>query len=81
MRNRAPMTWPAFVASCEAEPEDRMVWERWWERVLRYGIANLERQWKVVRGVWEGIDKDGGGNQRIDWIEIFLKEGFRVLPI
>jgi arginine metabolism regulation protein II len=33
LRRSAPMSWPAFIAACEAAPGDRSLWVAWWERV------------------------------------------------
>jgi arginine metabolism regulation protein II len=36
----APITWPAFIASCEAVDQDRQDWDKWWSRVQRYRMGN-----------------------------------------
>lgn len=65
----APMTWPAFVASCDALGSERDTWREWWERVQCYHIANYSRQWEVVQRVWEARDSERGA-ESADWIDI-----------
>ncbi|TID20921.1 hypothetical protein E6O75_ATG05686 [Venturia nashicola] len=65
----APMTWPAFVASCDALSSKRDIWRHWWERVQCYHIANYSRQWEVVQKVWEARDLETIGKSA-DWIDI-----------
>ena len=72
----APITWPAFVASCCADPSMRKIWDKWWDRVQCYGIGSLKRQYEVVREVWSEVDRGGDG-----WLEILLRENIEVLAL
>lgn len=74
--NRTPMTWPAFVASCEATERD--TWRRWWERVQCYGIANYRRQWDIVQQIWEASDRELFGPS-VDWTNIVRDANIQVL--
>ncbi|KAH8655496.1 fungal-specific transcription factor domain-containing protein [Xylariales sp. PMI_506] len=80
MKKMAPITWPAFIASCEATR--REPWERWWKRVQHYGIANIQIQWRMVQQIWDERDKmQRAGLGVWNWIEIFTVLGFNVLAI
>lgn len=72
----APITWPAFVASCCAESSMRETWGQWWDRVQCYGIGSLNRQYEVVREIWNEVDQGGDG-----WLEILLRENIEVLAL
>lgn len=65
----APMTWPAFVASCDAVSSERDTWREWWQRVQCYHIANYKRQWEIVQQVWHARDLEQG-SEVADWIDI-----------
>ncbi|KAH8879203.1 hypothetical protein GQ53DRAFT_586424, partial [Thozetella sp. PMI_491] len=69
-RRMAPITWPAFIASCQAMNRGR--WREWWERVQHYGIANIKRQWEIVQHIWRKRDmiKQAGINDP-GWMDIF----------
>ncbi|VUC25759.1 unnamed protein product [Clonostachys rosea] len=76
----APITWPAFIASCDAT--DREVWVNWWERVKHYNIANISRQYDVVRKLWEKIDdKTQTRGDSADWITVYKELDITLLPI
>lgn len=78
----APITWPMFIASCNTTSSNREVCQRWWKRLQRYGIANIQRQWDVVQGIWEkadGIQEDGGTAKA--WMDLYYELGVDVLPI
>ncbi|KAF4443620.1 lysyl oxidase-like protein 2 3 4 [Fusarium austroafricanum] len=55
-KSMAPITWPAFVASCNAIKDRRGIWERWWKRVLCYNLGNMTRQWDLVQKIWGILD-------------------------
>ncbi|KAJ5207580.1 fungal-specific transcription factor domain-containing protein [Penicillium cf. viridicatum] len=57
----APIMWPGYIASCEAEPEDRGLWLEWWEGMLRYRIGNIQPLWNAVQGTWRSRDEDAFG--------------------
>lgn len=71
----APITWPAFVASCCAL--DRGTWVEWWGRVQFYRIGSLQRQFEVVRTVWDEMDLGGGES----WFEVLARRGIEVLAL
>jgi arginine metabolism regulation protein II len=71
----APITWPAFVASCSSL--DRETWVLWWARVQRYGIGTMKRQFEVVQEVWSALDIDPETN----WLEIIRRRKIEVLAL
>ncbi|OJJ07631.1 hypothetical protein ASPVEDRAFT_46894 [Aspergillus versicolor CBS 583.65] len=73
----APITWPAFVASCEAVGEERQAWDGWWRRVQGYGMRNYGQQYETVCRIWERMDENESG----DWREILAGLGVRILPV
>ncbi|KAI5458942.1 fungal-specific transcription factor domain-containing protein [Mariannaea sp. PMI_226] len=78
----APITWPAFVASCEALGDDRKTWRRWWHRVEHYRIANIQKQWDVIQQIWDETDRIQQARSRSeDWIQLFRRLGCHVLPV
>lgn len=74
----APITWPAFIASCEAINEERQHWDRWWSRVQNYRMGNYYRQHCTVRGVWAELDDSG---TPIDWREALRSMDVRIIPV
>ncbi|KAJ5923476.1 hypothetical protein N7454_008721 [Penicillium verhagenii] len=54
----APMSWPGFIAACEAV--DRTPWFEWWEKVQRYNLGNFRRQWDIIQEVWGILDSRQG---------------------
>jgi arginine metabolism regulation protein II len=78
--NMAPITWPAFVASCEAINRDP--WTSWWRRVQCYKIANIKLQWKVVQLVWRKRDElDEVNSSQFDWGKAVHSMDLSLLPI
>lgn len=78
----APITWPMFVASCDASGSTAALCRAWWERIQCYGIANISRQWHVVQEVWtrkEQIDSCGFGPP--DWLHVVHDLRAYVLPV
>lgn len=75
-KRTAPMSWPAFIASCEAL--DRQPWVEWWTRIQEYKIGNFRRQWMVVQELWDIMDRDENVNT---WKDALEKSGILVLPI
>ncbi|KAH8897156.1 hypothetical protein GQ53DRAFT_506543 [Thozetella sp. PMI_491] len=72
----APMSWPAFIAACEAT--DRRGWIEWWERVQGYRLGNLARQWRIIQELWSVMD----ANETVtNWKDALRRTGERVLPI
>ncbi|KAJ9130972.1 Fungal transcriptional regulatory protein, N-terminal [Pleurostoma richardsiae] len=76
VKRAAPMSWPGFVAACEAV--DREPWAKWWERVQGYHMGNLARQWRIIREVWAVMDSDRG---TMWWKDALRLTGQLVLPI
>ncbi|KJR83601.1 Zn(2)-C6 fungal-type DNA-binding protein domain containing protein [Sporothrix schenckii 1099-18] len=82
LKRTAPMSWPAFIAACEAAPADRPLWVVWWERVNGYRIGNFARQWQIIQDVWQLQELAGlQGHGRIGWREALARTGKLVLPI
>ncbi|KAL2869215.1 Zn(II)2Cys6 transcription factor [Aspergillus lucknowensis] len=73
----APITWPAFVASCEAVGEERQRWDSWWSRVQVYGMRSYHQQYATVRGIWAKLDDA----ESDDWREVLATMGVRILPV
>lgn len=72
----APMSWPAFIAACEAT--DRQPWRDWWTRVQAYNMGNFDRQWKIVQELWDIVD---GDESILDWKHALDKSDKIVLAI
>ncbi|KAL4877604.1 fungal-specific transcription factor domain-containing protein [Aspergillus karnatakaensis] len=83
----APITWPAFVASCEAVGEHRKEWDTWWRRVQAYGMRSYEQQYAIIKMIWGRLEKDRGHEDQehsdgeLDWREILAELGVRILPV
>lgn len=76
VKRTAPMSWPAFIATCETR--NREPWVRWWTRVEGYGLGNFSRQWRVIQEVWHVTDVDGNVDS---WREALRRIGRLVLPV
>lgn len=74
----APITWPAFIASCEAVGEDRDHWRDWWARIQRYGMSNYAKQQDVVLSVWAALDPP---SEMTNWRNVLSESGIRILPV
>lgn len=75
-KRAAPMSWPAFIAACEAT--DRRPWVEWWERVQGYSMGNFKRQWKIIQEIWTIMDLD---ENVVNWRDALKQSGKLVLPI
>lgn len=77
----APITWPAFIASCEGLHRDP--WTRWWKRVECYQIANIRRQWEMVEKLWQRKDQmeQAGESASFDWTKVFRGYELTLMPI
>lgn len=75
-KRAAPMSWPAFIAACEAT--DRQAWAEWWARVQEYRVGNFARQWRVVQELWNIMDTD---KSVTSWRDALSRSGELVLPI
>ena len=74
----APITWPAFIASCEAVTEERRLWDKWWSRVQNYRMGNYHRQQCTVRRIWAEIDNS---ETPMDWREALRAMDVRIIPV
>ncbi|KAL2701581.1 hypothetical protein AAEP93_005879 [Penicillium crustosum] len=81
VRIMAPITWPMFIASCDAIGAQRDSCKSWWHRVDHYGITNISRQWDIVQRIWEKVDANRNELGPLCWMEIFDSVGINVLPI
>lgn len=76
VKRTAPMSWPAFIATCETR--NREPWVRWWTRVEGYGLGNFSRQWRAIQEVWHVKDV----NVNVDsWRDALRRIGRLVLPV
>ncbi|KAH6983827.1 fungal-specific transcription factor domain-containing protein, partial [Ilyonectria destructans] len=78
----APITWPAFIASCEAIGPQRDSFRKWWEGIEKYNIGNITRQWDIVQKLWKRDDQmQQNGLGPANWIDSFRLLGFDVLAV
>lgn len=75
-KRAAPMSWPAFIAACEAS--DRAPWTEWWTRVQDYWVGNFRKQWMVIQEIWDIMDRDASVRS---WRDALKQSGRLVLPI
>ena len=75
-KRAAPMSWPAFIASCEAT--DREAWAEWWTRVQGYRVGNFMKQWLVIQRLWNIMDTDETSKS---WVDALKRSGELILPI
>jgi len=77
----ATISWPGFIAACEAAPgRDRDVWHRWWTEMLKYRIGNIAQLWKVVQEAWSLRDNEGL-TEVPAWLPVLRRSGKRVLAV
>lgn len=75
----APITWPGFIAACEAAPDQRGIWRHWWEGMLKYRIGNIAHLWRVVKDVWAA--RDEGDRETPAWMGVLRRERKRILAV
>ena len=75
----ATIAWPGFIASCEAEPQDRDDWYHWWGSMVNYGIGNISALWKVVQEAWRL--RDSGLRETPAWLPVLRNAKQRILAI
>lgn len=75
----ASVSWPGFIASCEAEPQHRDVWYDWWTTMLEYRIGNISHLWSVVREAWRLRDR--GINETPAWFPVLRRSKKRILAV
>ncbi|KIW64181.1 hypothetical protein PV04_09134 [Phialophora macrospora] len=56
-RAGASLSWPAFVAACEAPPTAWQRWTRYWQTLLSNQIGTQQAAWEIVQEVWRRKDK------------------------
>jgi arginine metabolism regulation protein II len=58
----APLSWPAFIAACEAPPALRGRWTQYWQTLLKHQIGTQQAAWEIVQEVWrkKEIEELGG---------------------
>lgn len=77
----ATITWPGFIASCEAERgAQRDVWCRWWNAMVKYRIGNISQLWKVVQAAWALRDEQGL-TEVPAWVPVLRRSGKRILAV
>ncbi|KAF4340169.1 lysyl oxidase 2 3 4 [Fusarium beomiforme] len=77
----APITWPAFIASCNAVRHRRGIWEQWWKRVLCYNLGNMSKQWDLVQKIWGSLDEAEDKGIWLSWAEAYDIHGINVLLV
>lgn len=78
----APITWPMFIASCEALPYQRDKIKTWWVEAEGYQLANITRQWLVIQQIWAIQDDYQEKNMSgLSWMDVFPSLGVSLLPL
>lgn len=75
----ASLTWPGFIASCEAESDNRSPWYDWWQSMLNYRIGNIARLWEIVQESW--TLRDSGVQEVPAWVPVLRRTGQRILAV
>lgn len=73
----APIVWPGFIAACEAELDERPLWQAWWTGVQKYCLGSIVTLWDVVQEVWRA--RDAGNTETPGWRGILRQRGRRVM--
>ena len=77
----ATITWPGFIASCEARyGHERDNWYTWWQGMLKYRIGNILQLWNIVQQAWLLRDEEGS-TEVPGWMPVLRRTGKRVLAI
>ncbi|EXJ87722.1 hypothetical protein A1O1_04647 [Capronia coronata CBS 617.96] len=77
----ATITWPGFIASCEAERgRPREVWYRWWNGMIKYRIGNIAHLWNIVQEAWRLKDEEGSAEVPA-WMPVLRRSGQRILAV
>ncbi|KAJ4246558.1 hypothetical protein NW762_013499 [Fusarium torreyae] len=76
----APITWPGLIASLATTKTKRHLWATWWQKMARYRIANIYKQWGLVQQIWGVMDRDEVEGKHRDWIEVFKELDVHLLP-
>lgn len=75
----AAISWPGFMASCQAKESERGIWVKWWKQMLGYRIGNLYDLWTVVQEAWSLTDAEVGDGPA--WEAVLKRTGRRILAI
>ena len=75
----ATIMWPGFMASCEARPDHRDLWRRWWSDMASYGIGNIEALWNIVQESW--LLRDSGSDVNPAWLPVLRAKGKFILAV
>ncbi|CAG9947780.1 unnamed protein product [Clonostachys rosea f. rosea IK726] len=76
----ATISWPGFIASCQASASDRPVWAKWWNQMLEYRIGNISNLWTVVQETWALQDSELDDGEPY-WAVVLRRRGTRILAI
>ncbi|KAB8204207.1 fungal-specific transcription factor domain-containing protein [Aspergillus parasiticus] len=74
----APISWPAYIASCEAVGAMREEWEKWWIRVQTYGLKSFSKQHATIHQVWAIVDRS---QTSLDWRKALEILNIRIIPV
>ncbi|KAL2828961.1 fungal-specific transcription factor domain-containing protein [Aspergillus cavernicola] len=84
----APILWPGFIASCEADSSNQESWAQWWNHMSAYRIGNIQSLRRIVEGVWRVRDEsnirihgDLGGFFMPSWRALLVDEKRRILAL
>ncbi|KAJ5686780.1 hypothetical protein N7536_009399 [Penicillium majusculum] len=66
-RRRNPVTFPAFVAACNAS--FRQSWVYWWRSVQKYYHLTAGSQWLTIKLVW-AIKQSMAAGVNLSWVDI-----------
>ncbi|KEY66699.1 hypothetical protein S7711_09719, partial [Stachybotrys chartarum IBT 7711] len=75
----ATISWPGFVASCQASPSEWGVWTKWWNQMLDYRIGNIHDLWLVIQEAWTLQDTPVENDPA--WVVVLKHTGKRILAI
>lgn len=73
----APISWPAYIASCEAVGKQREEWKKWWARVQTYRLKSFSKQYDTIQQVWERLDHQCTS----DWRKELDALNIRIIPV
>lgn len=76
----APISWPAFIAACEAPENLHNEWQIFWEKLIKYRIGNLEKVWEVVKNVWIAKNEDAL-NESPSWNAVLRERDTAILAV
>ncbi|VUC32605.1 unnamed protein product, partial [Clonostachys rosea] len=76
----ATISWPGFIASCQASASDRPVWAKWWNQMLDYRIGNISNLWAVVQETWALQDSELHDDEPY-WAVVLRRRGTKILAI